>query len=48
MEARDEFSGSTPSMIKCAEGINDYGNRIRKIDKINMTEVCPVCGEDED
>ena len=46
MEARDAFSRSTPSMIKCAAGMNHYGNRIRIID--NMAVVCPVCGADED
>ena len=42
------FSRCTPSMIKCAAGINHYGNRIIKIDKSTKTAVFFVCGEDED
>ena len=42
------FSSSTPSMIKCATGINIYGDRIKKIDKSNTKAFFPLCGADED
>ena len=34
-------------MIKCKAVINMNGDRIRKIDKCDATEVCPVCFENE-
>ena len=36
-----------PTMIKNIAGINHHGKRIRMIDKRNVTETCPVCGENE-
>ena len=47
-DARNVFASCTPSMIKCTAGINQYGERIKKIDKSNKTAVCPICGEIED
>ena len=35
-------------MIKCAEGVNYYGNIIKNIYKSNETVVCPVCDAHED
>ena len=46
IEVRYAFSSSTPTMIKCAEGIDHYGNRIKKIDKSNTTSVFPSCSVD--
>ena len=47
-EARNEFSSSTPSMIKFVAVINHYGNIIKNIYKRNATSVRPECGADED
>ena len=48
MKARDVFYRSASSMTKCASGVNNCGNIIRKIDEIITTEVCPGYGSDED
>ena len=42
MEARDEFSRSLPSIMKCVGGTNNYGNIIRMIDKSNRTSFFPA------
>ena len=42
------FSSSIPIMIKYVAGINHYENRIKKIDEINATAVCPACSVGED
>ena len=47
MYARYVFYSITPSMIKCAAGMNHYGERIKKIDKNNETTACLVHGADE-
>ena len=48
IHARNIFASCTPSMIKCKEGINCYGERINRIDKSNTISVCPSYGEIED
>ena len=45
---KNEISRSAPSMIKCAAGINHYGNRIKNIYKISTTEGCSMCDADQD
>jgi len=47
IEAREGFSNSTTSKIKCAAGLNMYGERIKLIDKKNRHAVCPTCNEIE-
>ena len=47
VEARNAFACCTPSTIKRVTGINMCGNRIKKIDKYNVTAACPMCFETE-
>ena len=41
-------SSSKKRMITCAAGVNNYGDRIKNVDKSNATSVCPVGDTDED
>ena len=43
MEAREGFTKSTESQIKCATGLNMHYERTKLIDKGNMHAVCPAC-----
>ena len=40
MEARERFTKSIESQIKCATRLNAHGERIKVIDKGNMHAVC--------
>ena len=46
-DARNVFTSCTLSMIKHIEGINDYGEIIKRIDKSNTTAVFSSCVEIE-
>ena len=46
-EAREWFSNSTASKIKCMAGINMHGERIKLIDKKNRHADRPLCNEIE-
>ena len=45
-KARNSFACFTPSMIKHVVG-NIHGDRIKDMDKCNITEVCTMCFETE-
>ena len=47
IEVRNVFACFTSSMIKCVAGINMYGERIKDVDKCNVTAVCPMYFETE-
>ena len=38
---------STDSQIKCAAGLNVYGESAKDIDKSNMHACCPLCKSTE-
>ena len=45
IEARNVFIYCTPSMIKSIAGINTCVDRIKDIDKCNVTAAFPICFE---
>ena len=47
IDARNVFTSYAPSMIKCILGLNQHGERIKCINMINKTAVCPLCGKIE-
>ena len=47
IEARTGFVNSTVNKIKCAAGLNMYGERVKLIDKTNAHVCCLLCKADE-
>ena len=47
IEARNVFACYTPSVIKRVAGIYMHGDRIKDVDKFNVTAACPTCFETE-
>ena len=47
VEAREGFSSSTTSQMKCAAGLSVHGERAKNIDKSNTHARCPLCKSEE-
>ena len=45
VESRNVFACCMPSMIKCIALINMHSDRIKDIDKCNVTAAFPMCFE---